>query len=1578
MTSFPSSSQSLINPPPPPPPISININLKSSSSASSSMIIGSSNQQSTTTHSNLSPPSNLSSSANYRPLNVRDALSYLDQVKLQFQNSPGVYNKFLDIMKDFKTQMIHTPGVIDGVSSLFRGHPNLIQGFNTFLPPGYRIDVSQSETTNQSSISSPYTLITVTHPMGIQTQKRVPTQSEGEEIGSHILPDFVPITSSNSNLNSINSSQNENINPQNDLNQSKLNSPNQLSPTSISNVPSINPTKPKSINSNSNHNQITSPIPQSNQSNLDSSKPVVKPLEFNHAITYVNKIKNRYASDPKTYQTFLDILQTYQRDARPIQEVYEQVNQLFCEAPDLLAEFMQFLPDTSNSVIQPQMAIQTGTNLLTTLSATSTNSQDPPQVNHSTSTQTPSTPSLKRNFKDPHYLQHETNTSSSLPPPNKKRRQISSSHSINNPSTSSQKNPSNKNPINQTSSSELGNGRILDLNGDANPVTHVTHLSSNSPTRATKRKHRANNKTQESTNPSLNTTGLPPPGFQPPGYSTMGEAYHTALTTNQAINSAKLKSRDSGRQVGHSDWDFNQTIHSQAIPRQSPAQEELTFFHRLKTYFEDQTTYIEFLKLINLFTQDIIDLETLVFRAKPFLINCPELFTRFTDLVGWKETNGISKSKNLTNGHLLTKKNRLNIEPTTRPVLSERESTPECGPSYRYLPDSELSSTCSGRDALCWDVLNDKLVCSPIGTVEEQTFFPRQTNAFEKALYQAEDERHEYDYHIEANVRTIALLEPINLRIQQMDPETRNEYRLKPGLGGQSKSVYQRIIKKIYGKEGQEVIQALHENPALAVPIVLARLKQKDEEWKKALRDWNRVWKDVDAKNYWKALDHQGISFKAIDKKMIGNKNLINEIELIKREQQQKRNLLLNPSIIKYLPRHQLELELECWDVFYDVLKVLIHFLDYVPISTGLDDSQKDRIEEFLKSLLVSFFNIPIEELERHLTPLPPEKKGLDGANSNGGKNIEADGNETVYSEGDISDTGTIALNQVSEDRSEGTSSGRPSRTTSNRKRGQTKDGSIGAGSSDLRKKAMKNASNSAPIFSERASARRNELNKIKEHSLRSSRTRSPTDESAIGGPQTLQIKEVDHILSNSKSSPSYPEFITSSVRDETTFVKDKGSEDLKAFRLSTRSNTNSTLFSLNDYPKTQPKTNESSTKSTCQSKRLPSIQIQSNHSPLSSPGLIKSHENPFRKLQHCRCSFFTNNSYYCFFRLLHILYTRFKTLKLASLEMSSMPQSQTSAISPLEHQIRTNNLKPRFDYNPTESSSSSSSPEFTAYEKLLVTVQNFNSNLIDQNGFEDECRSLFGIKGYLVITIDKVCQALVKVLSKLSYDESSKEIFRLFENYKQLNQDESQKNNQGLTDFQKLGYRKSIEALISGNESKLYRIEWSPTNQVIKIQLLGGDEINPEDFDSMEKAWSDYIESFKDMTAERTNGLEDVKIKPPFLQRNLMLIKTCKNNQENSFDRNNFYVKIGLGIKICMRSYKIFFKSNTNEFLIRKKRTIKNPSRLNDENQSLKDQNQDEIHQDAVDKDVDVVEDQRMKKFNKWIKTKQAKSSVI
>ena len=91
-----------------------------------------------------------------------------------------------------------------------------------------------------------------------------------------------------------------------------------------------------------------------------SAAPVTQPVEFNHAINYVNKIKNRFQGQPDVYKQFLEILHTYQKDQKAIKEghrptgpyrteaeVYAQVAKLFQNQEDLLAEFGQFLPEAT-------------------------------------------------------------------------------------------------------------------------------------------------------------------------------------------------------------------------------------------------------------------------------------------------------------------------------------------------------------------------------------------------------------------------------------------------------------------------------------------------------------------------------------------------------------------------------------------------------------------------------------------------------------------------------------------------------------------------------------------------------------------------------------------------------------------------------------------------------------------------------------------------------------------------------------------------------------------------------------------------------------------------------------------------------------------------------------------------------------------------------------------------------------------------------------------------------------------------------------------------------------------------------
>jgi paired amphipathic helix protein Sin3a len=244
----------------------------------------------------------------FQRLKVEDALSYLDQVKLQFSGQPQVYNDFLDIMKEFKSQSIDTPGVIKRVSTLFRGHSDLIVGFNTFLPPGYKIAVDANETIcfqqpGQQAISLPI------------YQTTPPVQQ----------PPVKPLQLTNSDVHA---------------GRSEL----------------MSSTQPIGLSSG------LPPVAATAAGTASSSSG--QPVEFNHAIQYVNKIKLSYQNQPEVYKSFLDILHKYQKEQKMLKEgtpfppgyrplteveVYGQVTNLFKDQPQLLNEFSQFLPDANGS-----------------------------------------------------------------------------------------------------------------------------------------------------------------------------------------------------------------------------------------------------------------------------------------------------------------------------------------------------------------------------------------------------------------------------------------------------------------------------------------------------------------------------------------------------------------------------------------------------------------------------------------------------------------------------------------------------------------------------------------------------------------------------------------------------------------------------------------------------------------------------------------------------------------------------------------------------------------------------------------------------------------------------------------------------------------------------------------------------------------------------------------------------------------------------------------------------------------------------------------------------------------------------
>ncbi|XP_061370248.1 paired amphipathic helix protein Sin3-like 2 [Gastrolobium bilobum] len=79
----------------------------------------------------------------------------------------------------------------------------------------------------------------------------------------------------------------------------------------------------------------------------EDEAPPKKTVEFEEAMSFLNKIKKRFQSDEHVYKSFLDIMNMYRKEHKVMGEVYSEVATLFKDNRDLLEKFTRFLPDSS-------------------------------------------------------------------------------------------------------------------------------------------------------------------------------------------------------------------------------------------------------------------------------------------------------------------------------------------------------------------------------------------------------------------------------------------------------------------------------------------------------------------------------------------------------------------------------------------------------------------------------------------------------------------------------------------------------------------------------------------------------------------------------------------------------------------------------------------------------------------------------------------------------------------------------------------------------------------------------------------------------------------------------------------------------------------------------------------------------------------------------------------------------------------------------------------------------------------------------------------------------------------------------
>ncbi|KAK4783135.1 hypothetical protein SAY86_007509 [Trapa natans] len=583
--------------------------------------------------------------------------------------------------------------------------------------------------------------------------------------------------------------------------------------------------------------------------------PKRKTVEFDEAINFVNKIKKRFQNDEHVYKAFLDILNMYRKEHKDINEVYHEVAELFDDHPDLLDEFMRFLPDASGG----------------------TATHNPP-INRNSFRLGERTP-VKLASHPLHMDKHQNR-------PHK----ITGSHA------------------DRDSSVDLPDD-------DKKSLLKIQkyqkrHLEKDI-TRS-KRKIEVDDREFELDNPDF------------------------------ILHHIQEKRNDSWKSEGlRASFPFNDD--KEAL--KGMCTEGLMFFEMVKERLCSADDYQAFLKLLNIYSHGIIkrnDLQNLVNdllgKHSDLMYEFNEFLERCENIDGFLA--GVMSKKSLSHDsplHKLSKdehkheadgkKEKIRSEYLLKSIQElDLSDCQRCSPSYRLLPVDYPIPSASERSELGAQVLNDHWVSVTSGS-EDYSFNHMRRNQYEDSLFRCEDDRFELDMLMESVSSTAKRVEEFLNCIN----ESKNNIEAVFHAENHFSALHLRCVERIYGDHGLDVLDILRRNPNTALPVILTRLKQKQEEWTKCRTDFNKVWADVYAKNHHKSLDHRSFYFKQQDSKNLSTKSLVAEIKELKEKQQKEDDLLQSIASVNR-PNFSAHLELSYIDlnIHEDLRKIFLYSCEEV------------------------------------------------------------------------------------------------------------------------------------------------------------------------------------------------------------------------------------------------------------------------------------------------------------------------------------------------------------------------------------------------------------------------------------------------------------------------------------------------------------------------------------------------------------------------------------------------------------------------------------------------------------------------
>ncbi|XP_042010268.1 paired amphipathic helix protein Sin3-like 3 isoform X2 [Salvia splendens] len=1154
-----------------------------------------------------------------------------------------------------------------------------------------------------------------------------------------------------------------------------------------------------------------------------------KPVDFEEAIGFVNKIKTRFQGDHHVYNAFLDILNIYRKNNMSITEVYQEVSVLFQDHADLLVEFTHFLPYTTAAA----------------------------PVHHA---------------------------------------QPISNH-------------------------------ILLQNSGGSPMRMTRPIEQK---------------------PAAGNSFVTCPDSEQ--WKVSKEDNKTELHYDDNL--------DSVRKFTGGDDSANDQLH-----KEDPVS---IFCGKVKERLNDSESYKKFLDCVRSYRSKFVTLPQFQKLVASILGSHPDLKEQCEDFIIYVEKTGSKQNfrslkvddreadmnnkedsdKNIDHGNterdrsdkalafskdvqgqkLSITKEKFMAKPIHELDLSNCES---CTPSYRLLPDNYPIPSVSCRTKIGSEVLNDHWVSVTSGS-EDYSFKHMRKNQYEESLFRCEDDRFELDM----------LLESVNATTKRVEEllDSMNSHTDKTGssshIGDHLTAVNLRCIERLYGDHGLDVRDVLRKNAPLALPVILTRLQQKQEEWARCRSDFNKIWAEIYAKNYHKSLDHRSFYFKQQDTKNLSAKAFLAEIrEMSEKDQNEDEKILSISGGYKQPIKPHMKFEYPDPDIQEDlyqlmkyacgevctpeqhdkVMKIWTTFIEPVfsiPSRPSVED-MKETVNNDSAKTLANFGEgnvIPVGEAASNMSKtggdnIPTEEprcsRILMGHGDNGVKNCGSPNADNAACEIDIScnatQNGVLHTDSSIIPAMSGTSkqAGFFEQVTPNstgEKNINLENGSSSAiGDHVLNNKPqgglyMKVTSSSVEGI--QAQRCQNEIIGFGKDE-REEGELSPSKNSE--GGMLAAFGEVAYGSCNSRQTGGEALCVVEVGRENDANADDEGEESAKGssdsengYKIAEVSATDSAdreERSPGDHDEDEDH-DENDNKDASEHEAEGVADIHENEGMAAFSGHVLHSVKPLTtKLPAAlhvkeRNSeiFYGNDSFYLLFRLHQILYERMRSAKLHS----SSPENKWRILN---------------DSNTTDS-----------YARFKDALHSLLDGSSDNAKFEDDCRTIIGAQSYILFSLDKLIHKLVKQLQTIASEEMENKLIQLY----------SYERSRSPRKFTDDIYHENARFLLP--EDNLYRIECVPSPTCLTVQLMKNEQDKPEETAIyMVPAFAAYLNDELLATAPERKGKHRI-----FLKRNKRKFQSQDKISDTSKPKEQLVTHNGLEIKVASNTLKASYVIGSEDFLYR------------------------------------------------------------